>query len=114
MTTVENNKIIHTIKKGKSSTITIRGADWNLFDNIRVQVKSINKIEAPAILDMSIGEGVSIDGENLMIQIDGKDSLKFNSDRLYFDVKMILDDKIVEPIIPGEIITNQTVTNPWS
>lgn len=115
MTTVENNKIIHYLKKGgQNRDITIRGVDWRMFDEIKVQIKSINKIEAPPIVDLSTADGsVVIDGENLTIPITGKMTLKFNSHRLFFDIKPMLDEE-VSFVIQGEIITEQTVTQPWS
>lgn len=112
MTTIEDNKIIHRLKKGgENRDITIRGVDWEMFDEIKVQIKSINKIEAPPVLDLSAD--VVIDGESLTIPITGQTTLKFNSHKMFFDIKPILDEK-VSFVIQGEIITEQTVTQPWS
>lgn len=115
MTTIEDNKIIHRLKKGgENRDITIRGADWEMFDEIKVQFKTINKIEAPPIISLSTADGSAvIDGENLTIPITGQMTLKFNSHRIFFDIKPMLNEQ-VSFVIQGEIITEQTVTQPWS
>lgn len=109
MTTIEKNQIIHHIKKGVGSVISIKGLDWSLFE-ARCQVKRENRIDAPAVLEIS----PEVQGEHLLIKLSGEDTLKLSANRMYFDIKLMMDGEVVEPVISGEIRVKETVTNVWN
>jgi hypothetical protein len=116
MTEVKNGKIIHTVKLGTDSNIVIRSQDLPGFDEIRMDIKNTERFQADPLFALSSLEGGIVVEESgaekiLTIPITNNMTEQFKLNRLFFDIKFRVGEIVLDTIIPGEILTNNTVTN---
>jgi hypothetical protein len=116
MTEIKNGKIIHTVLSGTDSAIVLKSSDLPDFDEVRMDIKNVERIQAEAVLSLSSMNSGGIEVEKvgqetkLIIAITNAMTELFKASRLYFDLKFRIGDTVLDLVIPGEIINKQTVT----
>jgi hypothetical protein len=115
MTEVRNGKIFHSVKLGTDSAIVIRGQELPEFDEVRMDIKYKDMIQVDPVFSLSDLEGginVEMVGLEKVITIPITNAMteQFNLNRLFFDIKFRIGKIVLDTIIPGEILTDQTVT----
>jgi hypothetical protein len=116
MTEIKNNRIIHQVKAGTDSAITVRSSDLIQYDEVRMDIKYVERIDADAEFSFSSLDGgilYSFDEPETVITIPLSNSVTANlkANRMFFDIKFRIGATVSDIVIPGEITAKQTVTS---
>lgn len=115
MVQIIDQKIIYTVKEGVDSALVLKSSDFPEFDEIRMDFKTVDSIQAIPIntfssLDGTIQVDETLDGITLIINISNDLSATLKKSKLFFDIKFRLGNVVSDIVIPGEIIRQNTVT----
>lgn len=107
---VTNNTIQWAINKGTTSSIAINKSDgWAMYDQIRMEFKELKEVNFPSFLTLTVGAGLTISGNRLIISITYAQSLLFASSVIHADIKLKIGTEVIAPI-PFLITITDTVT----
>jgi len=107
---VVNNAIVWNIQKGTSNQAVVNKADgWAMYEVIRMDFKNIKQLNAPVVLSLVVGGGLTIDTNRLIIDLTYDQTALFANPRMYADIKFQIADQVLEPI-PFTIHLTETVT----
>ena len=86
---LKNNVIYKPIKKGYTFRLRFRGPAGYLagFNSIRVDFKSKKSLTAPAVISCSLGDGIEVEGDDMIITIDKTFTPHLRQGVLYADGK---------------------------
>jgi hypothetical protein len=115
MVELKNGKIIYTIKAGTDTALVLKSSDLPEFDEVKMDFKNIEKLDADPIISFSnITGGIQVETEGsntiLTIPISNEITASLKSGRLYFDIKFRFGNVVSDIVVPGEIIRQNTVT----
>lgn len=100
-----------TIQKGVTAAVTIIKADgWAMYDEILMEFKQDNELSTYPILTLSEGEGLVVDGDNLIINLTYSQTALIKQNRLFSDIKLKIGSVVIAPI-PFVVTIAETVTN---
>lgn len=103
--------IIWTIARGVDDQMVITRADgWIQFDEIKMEWKTKKSINAPVVVEFTIGDKMSIVGNSLIILVPSEVTRPLNQTAFFSDIKMRTGE-IISPEIPINIVIEQTVTD---
>jgi hypothetical protein len=107
---VSSNTVIWNIPKGTSAQISINKSNgWAMYDLIRMDFKNLKEINSPVIFSLTIGNGLTIDGNRLIISLTYQQTSLFVNPIIHADVKLRIGTEVIEPI-PFLINITETVT----
>lgn len=109
--TIKNNHIQWPIQKGVDASIPLGKADgWIQYDEILADIKPTASLTTDPMIRLSVGSGLTITGNDLIITITNANSRGWFENKLYMDVKLKLNGKVL-PAIFIDIILTDTVTD---
>ena len=107
--TSKDNTLYWTIQRNVTETVTIIKSNGWLYDEILMDFKQDKDINDFAIKSLTVGNGLTVNGNNLTITLSYEETTLLNQTRLYADIKLRLGSSVIPPI-PMIITINQTVT----
>lgn len=100
-----------TIQKGVTSPVTIIKSDgWDAYDEILMEFKQEKELSTYPILTLSVGDGLTIDGNNLLINLTYEQTASIEQCQLFADIKLKIGNVVIPPI-PFVVTIEETVTN---
>ena len=107
---VSQNVIYWEIKRGVSQHTSIYKSDgWGMFDEIVMDFKLKKDINYPAELRLTVGNGITIDGNDLIVSLTYEQTADFRVRNMYADIKLKIGTEVIDPI-PYVINIVDTVT----
>jgi hypothetical protein len=98
------------IERGQNADIVINWTQgWDL-DDIKMEIKSRRQILDPALIELTLGSGLEIDGQKLRCSLTHHQTSLFAAPKLVADLKLVQDGRVL-PAVPITLIISQTVTN---
>lgn len=111
MVSLKNGRIQWPIQNGVDASIVINNEDgWDQFEEILMDFKYQIKIDYDPILRLTLESGLVIDENNLIITVTADQSKRWSGIKIFSDIKVKKDGKVL-PVIPFDIIITNTVTD---
>lgn len=97
--TVNANTIYWTILRGTSAIKAINKADgWAMYDEIIMDFKLKKDLNYPADLRLTVGDGLVIDGNRLIISVNYEQTGEFRVRNMFADIKLKIGSVVIPPI----------------
>jgi len=108
--TVKNNTIHWEILRGVNAyTVINKSTGWAMYDEIRMDFKPEKDIDSFPMLTLTPGNGMTIDGNKLIISVTKEQATVLRRKQIYADIKCRIGS-VVEPPIPFLVPIKDTVT----
>lgn len=100
-----------TVQKGVTvSVVIIKNDGWDMYDEILMEFKQDKELSTYPIITLSVGDGLIVDGNNLLINLTYEQTASIEQCQLFSDIKL-RSGSIVIPPIPFVVNIVETVTN---
>lgn len=76
--------------------------------SVRMDIKSEDRLSAPAVLQKTIGDGLTIDANNLTVTF-GSETKKLRMDTYYYDILFSKDGKEMR-LVAGRLLVKNSIT----
>ena len=97
--TIKNNTVVWTISRGVSESLTINSsAGWAQYDLIVLDLKVNKALEEYPLLRLTVGKGLTISGDLLIINISYQTSSALPAGLLNADIKLKLAGIVLPPV----------------
>jgi hypothetical protein len=107
---INANTVSWSILRGVTAETVINKANgWAMYDEIVMDLKLKKDINYPADLQLTIGNGLTINGISLIISISYEQTAELRVRNMFADIKLKIGDIVLTPI-PFNISIYDTVT----
>jgi hypothetical protein len=108
--TTKSGMILWDIQKGTSAELAISKSDgWDMYDEIRMDIKNDRDILSHAILKLNPGNGITLDSNRLLVSLTYGQTAALRQKVVYADIKLRIGSTVLDPI-PIQITLKETVT----
>jgi hypothetical protein len=108
--TIKSNIINWEINQGSSADVAINKSDgWTMYDEIVMDFKIGKNINGRSFLRLLPGDGMTIDGNVLLVSLKSDQTRQFPSKIIYADIRLRIGVQILDPI-PFILTLKDTVT----
>ena len=109
-----DNMLHDHITKDKAYTLPLESTDidFSTYHSIQADFKAVEKLDAPAVFRLSIGSGITVEGNTLLLSLSAGQTAKIRQRNLYMDIKAIPSEGAAPLILATARYTvNESITN---